>query len=208
MTSGSYIGVLLLVSPIIILSLAGYWKLFQKAGRHGWEALIPIYSDYVMLKLSGRPVWWLIWLFIPYINIIVSIGIYIAFIKSYGKFTFREQAAGIVLGFIYLPKWGFDKKTKYLGPSASTGFKNEYPQSSNKSAVREWVDVMVFALIVVVLIRTFFTESYVIPTPSMERSLLVGDYLFVSKINYGARVPMTPVAFPFAVHTLNLIGMA
>ena len=75
-----------------------------------------------------------------------------------------------------------------------------------KSATREWVDAIIFAVIAATLIRTFFIEAYTIPTPSMERSLLVGDFLFVSKVNYGARTPMTPIAFPFAHHTMPLIG--
>jgi len=76
-----------------------------------------------------------------------------------------------------------------------------------KSKTREWVDAIVFAVIAATLIRTFFIEAYVIPTPSMERTLLVGDFLFVSKLNYGPRVPMTPVAFPFAHHTMPLINV-
>jgi signal peptidase I len=75
-----------------------------------------------------------------------------------------------------------------------------------KSAFREWVDAIVFAVIAATIIRTFFIEAYTIPTPSMEKSLLVGDFLFVSKVSYGARVPMTPIAFPFAHHTMPLIG--
>jgi signal peptidase I len=75
-----------------------------------------------------------------------------------------------------------------------------------KSSTREWVDAIVFAVIAATLIRTFFIEAYTIPTPSMERSLLVGDFLFVSKVNYGARTPMTPIAFPFAHHTMPLIN--
>src|SRR5476651_1382378 len=80
------------------------------------------------------------------------------------------------------------------------------PAKKKKSVTREWVDAIVFAVIAATLIRTFFIEAYVIPTPSMERSLLVGDFLFVSKVNYGARTPMTPIAFPFAHHTMPLIG--
>ena len=75
-----------------------------------------------------------------------------------------------------------------------------------KSTSREWTDAIVFAVIAATLIRTLFIEAYVIPTPSMERSLLVGDFLFVSKVNYGARTPMTPIAFPFAHHTMPLIN--
>jgi signal peptidase I len=84
--------------------------------------------------------------------------------------------------------------------------KKNNPKRKKKSATREWVDAIVFAVIAATLIRTFFIEAYVIPTPSMERSLLVGDFLFVSKVNYGPRVPMTPIAFPFAHHTMPLIN--
>ena len=73
-----------------------------------------------------------------------------------------------------------------------------------KSAGREWFDAIIFAVIAATLIRTLFIEAYTIPTASMERSLLVGDYLFVSKINYGPRIPITPIAFPFAHHTMPL----
>ncbi|MFC4211339.1 signal peptidase I [Pedobacter lithocola] len=73
-----------------------------------------------------------------------------------------------------------------------------------KSKTREWVDAIVFAVVAATIIRVFFIEAYTIPSGSMERSLLIGDFLFVSKVNYGARIPMTPVAFPFAHHTMPL----
>jgi len=79
-------------------------------------------------------------------------------------------------------------------------------KKKKKSQTREWVDAIIFAVIAATLIRAFFIEAYTIPTPSMERSLLVGDFLFVSKVNYGARTPMTPIAFPFAHHTMPIIG--
>jgi signal peptidase I len=84
--------------------------------------------------------------------------------------------------------------------------KKKNTPKKKKSAIREWTDAIVFAVIAATLIRTFFIEAYVIPTPSMERSLLVGDFLFVSKVNYGARTPITPIAFPFAHHTMPLIN--
>ena len=191
---------------LIVLPFVGLWKLFEKAGKPGWLAIIPLYNAYVMIELSGRPVWWFLLLFIPGINFLVAIGITIDFIKSYGKFSLREQAAGILLEFIYLPKWGFDKETRYLGPSASPEFKEKYKKTLKKSSAREWTEAIIFAVVAATLIRTFFIEAYVIPTPSMERSLLVGDFLFVSKINYGARTPMTPIAFPFAHHTMPMIN--
>lgn len=84
--------------------------------------------------------------------------------------------------------------------------KNKDTKKKKKSPTREWADAIIFAVIAATLIRTLFIEAYTIPTPSMERSLLVGDFLFVSKVNYGARTPMTPIAFPFAHHTMPVLG--
>lgn len=84
--------------------------------------------------------------------------------------------------------------------------KNNDQPKKKKSAAREWGDAILFAVVAATLIRTLFIEAYTIPTESMERSLLVGDFLFVSKVNYGARTPMTPIAFPFAHHTMPVIN--
>ncbi len=75
-----------------------------------------------------------------------------------------------------------------------------------QTKAREWVDAIAFAVVAATLIRTFFIEAYTIPTSSMEKSLLVGDFLFVSKVNYGARAPITPVSFPFAHNTMPVVG--
>jgi len=76
---------------------------------------------------------------------------------------------------------------------------------SKSKIVREifdWSMAIISALILVIFIRTFIIEAYTIPTPSMERTLMVGDYLFVSKISYGPKLPNTPVAFPFTHNTM------
>ncbi len=198
------IGILLFAGPVLILAYIGYWQLFKKAGIAGWKALIPVYNYLLMLKIAGRPAWWIIWLFIPVINVIAAIGVMIDFVKSYGKFHFWEHAAAVVLPFIVLPLWGFDKNTHYLGASATEEFKQKYPYK--KSTGREWADAIIFAVVAATLIRSFLLEAYTIPTGSMEKSLLIGDFLFVSKVNYGPRIPMTPIAFPFAHHTMPVIG--
>ena len=76
-----------------------------------------------------------------------------------------------------------------------------------KSTLRSWLDAIIFAIIAATLLRTFFIEAYTIPTPSMEKSLLVGDFLFVSKVKYGPRVPMTPVAMPLVHHTIPFLDV-
>lgn len=92
----------------------------------------------------------------------------------------------------------FGKKKQTTTPSSG----NKPTAPKKKSVIREWLDALIFAVIAATIIRTFFVEAYTIPTSSMEKSLLIGDYLFVSKMHYGARIPMTPLAFPFAHHTM------
>ena len=84
--------------------------------------------------------------------------------------------------------------------------KRKKEEKKPKSSFRSWADAILFAVIAATLLRTFFIEAYTIPTPSMEKSLMVGDYLFVSKTSYGPRVPITPLSFPLVHHTLPLVG--
>ena len=204
MDFSSYTGSIIFLFLSVILCFIGIWKLFEKAGRKGWEALIPIYNIYIMVKLTGRPVWWVLLFFIPVINFIIWMGLAIDFAKSYGKYSFLSHLGTIIIPFILFPVWGSDKSTKYLGKSATAEFRKKHP--FQKSATREWADAIIFAVVAATLIRGLFLEAYTIPTASMEKSLLVGDFLFVSKMNYGARIPMTPVAFPFAHHTMPVTG--
>ena len=195
----------ILAIPFMLLTLPGYWKLFQKAGRPGWESLIPVYSTYIMLKLSGRPVAWLIWMFVPVANLVFSAGIIIEFIRCYGKFKLREQILAVMLPFILIPKWGFDNTTQYLGQSANPEFKDRYGKPAQRPAIVTWAVAVIASVITALFVRTFFVETYVMPTPSMERSVLVGDCFFVSKLNYGPRMPITPLAVPFTNHHVGAI---
>lgn len=88
----------------------------------------------------------------------------------------------------YIP-WSFWKKSK------NTSFRK----------FMEWADAIGFALVAVWVINTFFFQNYQIPSSSLEKSLLVGDFLFVSKMSYGTRSPMTPLSFPLAQHTLPVV---
>ena len=75
--------------------------------------------------------------------------------------------------------------------------------SKSNEQVRSWVNAIGFAVIAAHLLRTFLIEAYTIPTSSMEKSLLIGDFLFVSKVSYGPRTPMTPLALPLMHHTIR-----
>ncbi len=111
--------------------------------------------------------------------------------------TIRSIVWG-VLFFISMPLYGFSKLA-FSETDEETRIKK-----GKRSMGMEWTEAISFAIIAATIIRTFFMEAYTIPTPSMEKSMMVGDYLFVSKINYGARIPMTPISLPFVQSTLPL----
>src|SRR6185312_7719709 len=90
--------------------------------------------------------------------IILIVLPYVGLWKLFGKAGLRQQAAGVLLQFIYFPKWGFDKETKYLGPSASPEFKEKHKKTLKKSSAREWTEAIIFAVVAATLIRTFFIE--------------------------------------------------
>ncbi|MFQ3579236.1 MAG: signal peptidase I [Bacteroidales bacterium] len=78
------------------------------------------------------------------------------------------------------------------------------PKNKGGKFIAEWIDAIIFAVIAATFIRMFFVEAYTIPTSSMEKTLLIGDYLFVSKYHYGPRIPNTPLSFPFVHHTMPM----
>lgn len=109
--------VLVIQLAVIIAVLAGAWKMFQKAGKPGWAAIIPIYNIIVILEICGRPIWWILLMLIPCVNIVVAIIMWIDVAKSFGK----SELFGIglaFLGFIFIPILGFGS-AQYVGPAAA-----------------------------------------------------------------------------------------
>jgi signal peptidase I len=195
--SGHQVEVLILIALVLfLLPAAGAFLLFKKAGVPGWKGLIPAYNSYVMLEVSKRPVYWFFLQFIPVAGWFITLGIYIEFIKTFGKLRFYQHALTVFTGGFYFLYFGLDKKTKFLGPESVKKYK--------KSTAREWADAGVFAIVAATLIRTFVFEAYTIPTGSMEKTLLVNDFLFVSKFSYGPRIPNTPLSIPFVHNTMPI----
>lgn len=171
------------------------WGTFEKAGFKGYLSLIPFLNYYYWLKIIDKPLWWYIFLLLPFINVFMVMLMIVELLKSYGMRGLHQQAIAVILPFVVLPMLGAKDK-KYTHPS-------DLPEIK-KTVVREWVDAILFAVIAATIIRMFWFEAYTIPTSSMEKSLLVGDFLFVSKIAYGPKIPNTPIAFPFVHHTMPL----
>ncbi|MCK9423072.1 MAG: signal peptidase I [Bacteroidales bacterium] len=187
---------MILTLLFFILSTIGLWGIFEKAGEKGWKILIPFYNWYIWLKIVKKPLWWYIFLLVPFINVFVILLMIVEILKCFRKHGLLQQAAGVLFPFIYLPYLAYSPKESYTDPDKQPPVK--------KTALREWVDAIIFAVIAASIIRIFLIEAYTIPTSSMEKTLLVGDYLFVSKVSFGPKVPNTPIAFPFVHHTLPL----
>lgn len=182
----------LLVLIFIIFRIGitlGYWKLFEKAGVAGWKSLIPFYSEYIVITLVGKSSWWIIYLLIPAVNVFVFFILLIDLVKCFGQDSFLAQMLIVFASFIYLPYLGFKPDVRYLGKL------DEIPEVE-KSKFHEWIEAVAFAVVAATLIRWLIMEAYTIPTPSMENSLLVGDFLFVSKFHYGTRTTTTPLQVP------------
>lgn len=177
-----------------VVHFLGTWKLYESAGRKRWEAAIPVYNAIVLMKIIGRPTWWTVLLFLPIINLIIFPVIWVETLRSFGKRSGVDTFLGIVtLGF-YIYYVNYTQKLEYVADRSLT--------PRNKTA--DTISSLLFAVVVATIVHTYLIQPFTIPTSSLEKSLLVGDFLFVSKMNYGARVPMTTIALPMVHDSIPL----
>jgi signal peptidase I len=172
------------------------WKLYIKAGRQAWEAFVPVYNAIVLMQIINRPKWWTILLFIPVINLIMFPVLWVETCRSFGKNTYLDTALAILSCGLYVTYINYTQepthiKDRSLEPKSSSG---------------EWTSSILFAIIAATLVHTYFMQPFVIPTSSLEKTLLKGDFLLVSKFHYGARLPMTAVAAPMVHDTLPVVN--
>ncbi|MDG1014456.1 MAG: DUF5684 domain-containing protein, partial [Flavobacteriaceae bacterium] len=169
---------------LIVIQLVhglGTWKLYKKAGYKPIESFVPIYNGIVLMKIINRPIWWVALLFFPVINVIMLIVIWVETARSFGKNNYIDTILSVLtLGFYnyYLNYFSDVKhiKDRSLKPKSSSG---------------EWLSSILFAIVAATIVHTYSLQPYVIPSSSLEKSLLVGDFLIVSKMHYGPRIPMT-----------------
>ena len=188
---------ILFILIIQIIHFLGTWKLYIKAGRKAWEAAVPIYNAIVLMQIINRPKWWVILLFIPIINLLMFPVIWVETIRSFGKNSLLDTwLVLLTLGFY----------TFYVNYALDVTY-IENRSLQPKTVAGEWVSSIVFAVVAASIVHTYFIQPYVIPTGSLEKTLLVGDFLFVSKFHYGARTPMTTVAAPMVHDTIPGLGI-
>lgn len=186
---------------IVILVIAfvgwqvGLWKIFKKAGLKPWLSVVPFYNIWLWIrKVIDRPWWWMLLFLIPYLGIFMFFYMVWETIHQFRKNGYLPLILGTLFFFVYLPYLGFSKREQFV-PRA------ELPEVK-KSSARSWIDALIFAVAAAYIIRACWFELYTIPTSSMESSLMVGDFLSVSKLAYGVRVPNTPIAVPFVHNKL------
>lgn len=199
-------------------------KLFEKAGVPKTKALIPGINFIEWCKIVGRPTWHAGLILVPIVNIFVFCGMAVEMVRSFKKFSLSDSALAVFYAPLKFFLIGNNPDDVYDGPNvpkekefvqslneARANNKLEYSRLSaknpyKKTAIREWIEAIFFAVFAAAFIRMFLIEAYVIPTPSMEGSLLVGDYLFVSKAHYGIRTPNTLAMIPLLHNRIPLLN--
>ena len=184
---------------ILILQLIhglGTWKLYQKAGRKAWEAYVPVYNALVLFKILNRPWYWIFFIFLPVINCVMFPVIWVETARSFGKNTTKDTVLAVLsLGFYnYYLNYFLDLNH----------IKDREPEP--KSTAGQFVNSILYAIVVASTVHIYFLQPFIIPSSSLEKSLLVGDFLIVSKMHYGPRIPMTTVSFPMVHDTIPLTG--
>ena len=189
------IEILFILLFLNIIHGIGTWKLYNISGNKGWQSFIPVYNILVLLKIVNRPWWWIFILILPVLNIIIIPVLWVEISRSFGKNKYIDTILSICsLGF-------YNYYINYFTKAKHVENRDINPKSSNG----EWTSSIIFAVIAATFVHTYFMQPYTIPTSSLEKSLLVGDFLFVSKFHYGARVPMTTVAAPMVHDTIPII---
>lgn len=214
----------MMIIGYVLLSVSLY-KVFEKAGEAGWKGLVPGLNFVVWSKLVGRKPVWALWMLVPIVNVFIYAGLAVDMVRSFGKYSFWDSFLAVVVTPFYFLYLGMRPEEKYLGPTIPAekayaeklaaaqekGSKRQYeklmrenPYRKNQS--REWAEAIIFAVFAAALIRLFLIEAYVIPTSSMEGSLMVGDFLFVSKAHYGIRTPKTVAMIPLLHNVIPKFG--
>ncbi|MEC7069164.1 MAG: signal peptidase I [Bacteroidota bacterium] len=181
---------------IQIVHFLGTWKLYKAAGEAPWKAIIPVYNAIIFFKIIHRPKWWVFLLFLPVINLMMFMVLWIDTVKHFGKNKSIDSVLAVLtLGF-YIYTINYQTDPKYISNK----------KDISRSVFSEWIGSIVFAVVAATFVHNYFFQPYIIPTGSLEKSLLIGDFLFVSKFHYGARIPTTTIAFPMVHDTLPLVN--
>ncbi|MBT3872827.1 MAG: signal peptidase I [Flavobacteriaceae bacterium] len=192
----TFTDLLIFILLVQIIHFLGTWKLYIKAGRKAWEAAIPIYNAIVLMKIINRSPWWTLLLFIPIVNLIMFPVIWVETLRSFGRNSNTDTFLGICTFGLYIYYINYAQEVTYINDRSL----------KPRTAAGEWISSILFAVVAATIVHTYVMQPFTIPTSSLEKTLLVGDFLFVSKFHYGARMPMTAISFPMVHDSIPVIG--
>ncbi len=223
---------LILIHPY----LACWWMSFPAAGRKSWEAIVPGYNYYVAFKIACNKPWWSLLMIVPGVHLVMLATLNISYFRKFGYFSLADTLQGILFPYYLMyqigsngdpcvPETNWAKEKDRAARAWSDHlilflslpvlghlltylvglFKKD--KTGDKTLVKEWGDSIWFALIAAGIIRTYVFEPFQIPTGSMEKTLLVGDFLFVNKLAYGSKVPVTPLSYPLVHNTVPWVNI-
>lgn len=190
---------------VLILSVLmgiSTWKLFKKLGYNPLFAFIPFYNYFLILKETKHPKWWAILSYLPIVGPIMMSVFHLYLMKKFGKTLFKDKLLTVILPFIYMATVNYSKDAEVEDENEL--FLTDEEKSEKKKD--SFIGSVTFAVVFATIIHVFVTQPFGIPTGSMERTLLVGDFLFVNKWSYGYRLPMRPLAIPFLQGTIMDTG--
>ena len=178
-----------------LLMFVKLWKLYKKAGYAPFLAAVPIYNSVILLRIIRRPAWWVILLYFPIINLLMLPVVWVETARKFGK----DSLTDTFLAWATLGLYGF-----YINYASDVTYNPEQP-TVPKTKFGQFIGSTVYAVVIATVVHAYFMQPYIIPTGSLEKSLLVGDFLLVSKFHYGARTPQTVVSFPMVHDTIPLL---
>lgn len=222
---------------IIVHPYLALWnKSFQRAGIDSWKALVPGLNYYYAYKIGCKKPFWTFLLIFPGVHVYMWSVANLSYIRRFGFYSVGDTLQGIFFPYLILwkiantPQLQIQEPTNWANPTEVAkraqgdhvvlflalpvlghvvayvlGFRGD--KIGKKTRFKEWGDSIVFALVAASIIRTYVFEPFQIPTGSMEKTLLVGDFLFVNKLAYGPKVPNTPLSFPLVHNTIPWINV-
>jgi signal peptidase I len=228
-----YYYLFLLVHPY----LAQWNRMFPKLGRKSWEAMVPGYNYFILYKEVLNKPWWSLLLIFPGVHLVMWMTINVSVLRRFGFYSFKETLQGLFFPYLLFAniaknqnlsfgpatnwanskeleqrKWG-DHIVLFMAlpiighALAFVLDKVSRDKPGAKPRVKEYGDSFVWALVAAAVIRTYTFEPFQIPTGSMEKTMVVGDFLFVNKLAYGSKVPITPLSYPLVHNIVPLVNI-
>lgn len=228
-----YFYLLILAHPY----LAQWHRLFPKLGRKSWEALVPGYNYFILYKEVLNKPWWSLLLVFPGVHLVMWMTINVSVLRRFGFYSFTDTLQGLFFPYLLFAKIAKEDALSYGPATNWANSKEleqrkwgdhiilfmalpvvghliaiildkvSRDKPGSKPRVKEYGDSFVWALVAAAVIRTYSFEPFQIPTGSMEKTMVVGDFLFVNKLAYGSKVPITPLSYPLVHNIVPIVNI-